>query len=163
MTSIYAVGNQQLPQHGHPTTARRGASASSAHDAGRLPKPDPDAAAGSKVKAEDAGHIVLFAVAGSVTSHPVKLEPGSVATPASCLSDTASHNTSEKHHPRVANLDQVAPFPPRPVQSALWRRSQLSTALATSTTNAASMADSRGQNMDVPSVARVYPHGRKLH
>jgi len=162
MTSIYAVGNQQLPQLAHPTTARRGASASSVHDAGRLSRPNSDAAAGSKVKVEDAGNIVLFAVAGSITSHPVKLESGSVATPASGLSDTTSHTASEKHHPWVANLDQVAPFPPRPVQSALWRRSQLSTALATSTTNAASMTDSRGQNMDVPSVARVYPHGRKL-
>ena len=152
MTSIYAVGNQQLPQLAHQTAARRGASVSSVHDAGRL-RPNPDAAAGIKVKVEDAGSIAGF---GSVTSHPVNLDSGSAATPASGFSDVTSHIAPEKHS-MVASLHQVAPFPPRAVQSALWRRSQLST---TSTTSAAATADSRGQNMEVPALARVFPNGQ---
>jgi mediator of RNA polymerase II transcription subunit 12, fungi type len=154
MTSIYAVGNQQLPQLAHQTAARRGASASSVHDAGRL-RPIPDAAAGIKVKVEDAGSIAGF---GSVTSHPVNLDTGSAATPASGFSDGTSHIASEK--PMVASLHQIAPFPPRPVQSVLWRRSQLSAALCASATNAASAADSKGQSMEVPALARVFPNGQ---
>jgi mediator of RNA polymerase II transcription subunit 12 len=149
------VGNPQLPQLAHATAARRGASASSAHDAGRL-RPQADATAGSQVKGEDAGNLFQLAV----TSHPANLDSGSVATPASGFSDSTSHDVPEKQQSRIASLHQVAPFPPRPVQSALWRRSQLSAALTIGNTNAASTADPRAQNMEVPSLARVFPDGQ---